>query len=472
MKILFFLLSSLSISAQGIIKQINTEKSYKNVDIIFSKKNNLYINFRKDSHSNLGEVFVFNINDLDLKYTTDFSLGKNKNYLVGISNDGKSLLSESVTPVRIGRFESYTYYLRKEDGKDIELEIKTKWLPKSFKEKNSYVNENSFISIGYFSKKFKGVKNREYKIFKRNFNNLETTTYDIKLPNEFLENTASRDDFKVIDFSNESFKILEKSFGLDQNNNKIQNYLIAEYDYKGNLIKNLKLPVSIQDNEMNFRYSDNAEKAYDKLFTTSDKLTPTVLAKGMAIWDDKEEVYYTYSTITSDNRKEGGGFLISKFSKNGNKLWSKFHKVFNDLSGIDLEGRWSVTRMKPLKDKLFFTNINFNGKGYSADFFFDKDTGHILSSAFSNKFKRVSQLSDKINFKNFKDETTLSFVIGNVNISFPSSALLNEAFKNYLEGVKDETDDYNHTIEIKDNFLIVLEHNKTKGIWKLLRFDF
>lgn len=458
---------------QDLNANLIVEKSNFNVVSLNTNENILFLNLINQKNDKLispthikpllKNIFVYNLDDLSLKYETNLINDNKDRVLMNISDDGKFFLANSPT-----LFTNVDFSLFDDTGKETSFKVK-KWLPKGFTQKNSYLDGKNFISFGYSYKKgsFGTRNNRVTQIFVRNLDNFETKIHDLSFPDEFIGENINKYP-RAFNFSNDGFMVLFKRINGSYRETSLQEYLVVKYDYEGKILNTLVLPVHLESkHKIRFCSSNTTERAYDNFpFKTSDPVA-TIFSTGMIIWDKKEQFFYTYSSVIGTDNEEGG-YQVDKFSKEGNLVWSKYFKVFSSLDGVRLNGKWTYTNLNVYKEDLFFYNKCLYGNEYQIYLTIDKNTGKLKRSTLFN-FQDQSRISKNINPISFTFKGNLDNMLTG---ELQRASFLSKKFKNYIENQHTNENEFKYYVEFKDDYLIAIENDIYNKSFRLFKFPY
>lgn len=483
---LALLISALSISGQDIEKELVIEEGYKVPAYGFTDDGSFYFqtNKRMLSSKDKNTTFTkYNSQTLEIDYT--YKPDKPFEIIETSPNAEKILFRAS----KVISFKGNNFNVLDNNGNTKKFKGKD-WLPKKFEVIDDFMSKDYFVTIGYDGKiKYKKRENKDYKIFRRDLNTLESKNIDFNLPDVFLDKEDVFLRYQVLEYTDDSFTIIAKFF-TDKNEKgkypRKQKYILATYDYDGNLDKKQIFETKLTDANMKFVVSNAGLVAYkvveytyfkDGVLRYRYRYVAQPTASGAVYVDIKKKSYYTYGLVASEKSKYGSGFMLDKFDYDGNKIWSKMIIALPKMKDDDVANQNTSIDLYDLGDKLGLS-VNNKKEDFTKIYEFDKVNGEILEEKEFGDYKRYN-LNGFGSLDNMhSNEFISSYVFKNnfskkhvLNMSTVIGYALNEDFKNYIDSLADTKRKLHFISSINNTGIITIQANNKDNEFKLLKFN-
>lgn len=471
------------LSAQDTQKKLTLDKGYTIARYGFTTGGALYILTNKkmlSAKARDASFYKYNAETLDLDYS--YKPTKNFNILETSPKGEKVLFNDSKT---ISLAKNNLNILN-ENGEVKEYEG-DQWIPKDFIVITRFISKDYYVALGH-QKGQKKSKNHLYQMFSRNLNTFESTMVTFELPKIPNVEESKEFEFQIVDHTNDSFSILTKNFKdyTKKISPQTQEYILAEYNYQGELIKTQTLITKIDDSNLSYRTANTGPDSYDEVVSTYSKsdgsfgthmsYVPNPISRGNIYIDLINKTYYTYSIIGSKKSKYGSGFLINKFDFTGKLLWTQKEIIATKKEKFEITGHRTYVKFLHTNSYIGFAISNFKDN-YAYIFKINPQNGEIILQKNFKKMKAY-QLGGFGNFDTlysnefvsdftFKENFPKSLVL---DVETLTAYILNEKFKTYIDNLKNTKNKLNIISSINKNTVTTIQADNKNDDFKLLIF--
>jgi hypothetical protein len=360
---------------------------------------------------------------------------------------------------------------------------------KFFKDFNTkfFINNDNFSC--FFGYKKVGKKNEDSKevyFYRYDLNDLSKKIIELKFP-EFQALISTSPDnnknakkdkeeksqkWEVAQFDNNQFLMINKELNKERTQNQ---YNIVSYDYEGNVVKTLSIPIKLKGKY--FALSDSGLGTRTIIYSSMYNAgLLSEFATGNVYVEGNNEFYYIYGLYSNTkssqiNKVNFNGFYIYKYNSNGELVW-KNEKEIVDSNGFN-------TTQRPIAVSVDFVLINGNQIGLNMSSFHEEYAQMFLLSSLDGKiiknkkhdFKIEALKLNAIRVKAFPTGYTLnSYENKNFDINTAFASFLNPKVDTFLKSKTKE--DLNYNAKITKNAIYMIEEDTKEKDFRLLKFNF
>lgn len=339
-----------------------------------------------------------------------------------------------------------------------------------------FVNDDYSLSFGPKVTKSGKIENiDEFYLVRRNNVDFSTETFPI---GSVYRGKDEQYNLKLASVNNAKFYTVNKFLNKEKTEN---NYLIVSYDYQGNVLSEVDIPVTL--NKKFFMVSNSGgghgivrSYTFNDMHTTKHALSHD--STGNLFIDDENGVVYIYGLYTNKKDKDlynatYGGFYIHKYSLDGNVLWKLQKPIIDksDFNKIAVAYFMNVDFFELGNGQLGFAINKNNTKKFAHFFLVNSDDGEII------KKKKIKFEVDKVALAGMKKNNAFptgfllkkEFKNANFDINTLFATFINEKVKAYIKN-NSQKKSLNFKSKITRNGIYLIEEDLKGKTYSLLKF--